>query len=374
MYVGFMLTAQRSENVWIAHFATLGIFIGIILLVEYVLRTNYSARKSGEIEESNYTRPLDLKLSKKYIFVGALVIFGLIFFAIRMLEESKLFEFIVCIGVIIALFKYAHFGDFRFLGRRFARIDSKGVSHYKHGFIAWDKIREVSQHTSTYRGLKTGKVMYIRLNDSLTPERKKLYKKWEGILFRDSRLIVLPVSLFDKPSDTVIAAIENLFRQNGGVDVAVIKNKLVDHERLVEERAQANLRKASFDEISTIDKKITLSLNEISNNLSQFDDDMGDEQLKNLFQTKKLIQDEEQRIIARVEEYAGAGPEIERASISKNIAEVEKLNGIFNELTDINNKINRRQRQLQNAKGWRVLFVVVLALLIYGAVKLSGVI
>ena len=282
-------------HAWTAHITTLAIFLGIIALIEYVIRANYASANKLKVETAYLSKPLELKYSKRYLLTGMTVILGLILLSIRMFEESKIIISIICVGLIFVFYKYAHFGDFRFWNWNIIRVDSRGISHYKYGFISWDKVREINQHRISHRGIKLGKVIQIRLANSLKPNRSRFYKKWEGILFRDTRLIALPVSFFDKQDDFTISVIENFFRENGGIDMTVIKQQQADYNKLVELRQKAKSRNAHSDEITAIDKRISSALDKIGEDISRLYDDMGDEQLKNLYQTKKSIEDQGKR-------------------------------------------------------------------------------
>ena len=363
-YVAFAFSERGGENAWSAHFITLAIFIGLIVSIEYVIRTNYSTSREARLDAFQLSKPLELKFSKSYMLFGLAVIIGLIFISIKMFEESRIYISIICIGLIIFLYRYGHHGDIGFWNRRIARIDSRGISHYKYGFISWGNVREIDQ-----RQIKAGKILQIRLADSIKPNRSNFYKKWEGILFSDTRLIVLPISFLDKPNDLIVATIENFFRRSSGVDMAVIKQQQSEHEKLVKMREQAKSRKASHDEISLIDKKILSSLRENENSLSELVDDMGDEKLKSLYQARKSIEDERNSLLAGLESNASVGDMVGRAGLSESAARAEKIPKLLKEQAEIHEKNSIRKTQIQNAKTIRGILVIVVVVLIYGLLK-----
>ena len=368
-YISFIFSEKGNVHAWTAHITTLAIFLGIIALIEYVIRANYASANKLKVETAYLSKPLELKYSKRYLLTGMTVILGLILLSIRMFEESKIIISIICVGLIFVFYKYAHFGDFRFWNWNIIRVDSRGISHYKYGFISWDKVREINQHRISHRGIKLGKVIQIRLANSLKPNRSRFYKKWEGILFRDTRLIALPVSFFDKQDDFTISVIENFFRENGGIDMTVIKQQQADYDKLVELRQKAKSRNAHSDEITAIDKRISSALDKIGEDMSRLYDDMGDEQLKNLYQTKKSIEDQERKIRDALDEYIDAGTKVDQATFSMGMTGAAKLPELLKELAEINEKIDKRQRYIQNTKAMSIFVGIVIVLLVYGVLN-----
>lgn len=210
---------------------TILFFIGIIVFLEVIIKLKHTNKKETDSqtskEKETYLSPhLEIPYSisiKKSNLIGGVILQSIFVF---FMYQSYLYEdiktFIIFLLAIVLLFKYLHLGDISFWNKFTFAITNNGIEHYKYGIMPWSNVRDITIIDIKHRGMNAGKRIVIKLNKSYLTNRSLLRKKLEGVLFKDSRTIIISSYLSNIPLDLLYASLSSLQKTHVGESISSI--------------------------------------------------------------------------------------------------------------------------------------------------------
>lgn len=204
-------------------------FIGFIAVLQFIINSNYSNKIN---DTTTLHIPFSTHIKKTNLLVGIIVQVILILILKEIFIKHGYIPFVFTIFIMYFFYKIFHMGNIRFWNHCTLKIEKNGFKHYKYGFIPWSNIREIDTTIVKHRGMKVGEHLVFRLKKSYLSNRSSFRKNWEGIIFKNSRVLSFPQFMSHIPINTLFIAVMDIYKHNGGDSLKsiTIDSKFINNE------------------------------------------------------------------------------------------------------------------------------------------------